>query len=327
MIVNVTVPVREVEIYSNASCDAEFDRFVADLPTFSGNQTLIKLLDDSEQKDINYLKNITFSWITGNSNERIKVLAEQHSFFHSEYLEWFLIIELELFNDYGDERSFYEFVSDEYLKKLSFLLHLTYGTSMTFLPGAIYIDQVYSGRTIALLQHIEFAYEHVEKIGWPSMGRLTFNETLNWFEKHAITLYSRSESPANRALNAFSHLFSYGLFEKHSDYLFWCMLALEALYVEGDTGVNSQFRIKSQLVLGEPQQYKKLISKLYEYRSRLVHGDIDILPRFGFERRSKQDDEYWENVAFATAILIASIRQLIKNDLTRFTFSTKWVVT
>ena len=64
------------------------------------------------------------------------------------------------------------------------------------------------------------------------------------------------------------------------------------------------------------------LGKLYDYRSRLIHGDIDIFPKFYTDYESF-DIEYGDYSDFAVSILIALIRELIEKQKSEFEFELK----
>jgi hypothetical protein len=101
------------------------------------------------------------------------------------------------------------------------------------------------------------------------------------------------------------------------------MLGLETLYARGNQNISEQIRTKVMLVFGEPAEFKKKLGKLYEYRSRLVHGDTDIPAKFSRDFQ-KFSPEYWNYLGFGSSILIASLRTLIHWDILAFQFDLKW---
>ncbi|HYK77932.1 MAG TPA: hypothetical protein VEV16_13220, partial [Daejeonella sp.] len=121
-----------------------------------------------------------------------------------------------------------------------------------------------------------------------------------------------------RALNAFSQMFGKNT-DPNSSFLFWSILGIEALLAEGNNNILNQIKSKCILLFGEPKEFKKKINHLYDYRSRFVHGDINIPPKFFFIDE-KFELEYWEYLNFSISILIALIRKLIRDDKTEFNF-------
>ena len=58
--------------------------------------------------------------------------------------------------------------------------------------------------------------------------------------------------------------------------LAWVLLGLEALYCTGNVGLREQLVAKSELVLGPRVENKKAFGAMYDFRSRLLHGDMDL---------------------------------------------------
>lgn len=303
------------------TCQTEFERFIKELPKFSNDPILIKLLDDNSENKLE-LEKIEFSFIIGNDNPEILELSSKKSAFYIEWIEYFLVIEVTL-NRVYDDPYFYTITANFYLKRLVLLLNLTFATPIVFLRGLVKIKTEYATETDYLMNSFDFAYEHGNNIKWPSIIGLNLEATLNWFIKFNVNLHSSSTSPSGRAINAFSHLFNYELHETDSSHLFWCLLGIESLFAVGTNNISDQIRQKLQIVLGEPREFKRKLNKLYEFRSRLIHGDLNFPPKFSIDHEHFEAG-YWDYVAFATSLLMASLKMLIYNDLDRFEFTYMW---
>ncbi len=107
--------------------------------------------------------------------------------------------------------------------------------------------------------------------------------------------------------------------------LFWCMLGIETLYAKGNQGIGEQIRQKVKTILGEPKEFKKKITKLYEYRSKLIHGDLDFPAKFSDETYDIYDASHLDYLGFAISILLSSIQVLIANDIDKFEFEFVWL--
>ncbi|MES2113094.1 MAG: hypothetical protein V4577_30365 [Bacteroidota bacterium] len=316
----VIVPVRcYEEDINNEICYIEFDRLVLDLPLFNNNTLLITLLDDNEEHRL-ALKGIKFKFYEGENNSFIKKKKKDYPSFITDYIDYFLVIEIEFNHKKHAGDTFY---ADAYLARLGLLITITYGTSIVFLRGIVIEKDLLIGRTSFVQNSIDFAYRHAFTIKWPVLPGLKLIEVLNWLNDYKIKFYSSSKSPASRALNALSHIFNKDLSETDTAHLFWCMLGIEALFSKGSNGISDQIREKIKLVLGEPAEFKKKLTKLYGYRSRLIHGDIDFPAKFSIDHKNFEM-EYWDYTAFATSLLLASIKGLIENNIDHFTFDYQW---
>lgn len=253
-------------------------------------------------------------------------LNEKHPFFHTEWISEYLIIDLKINNEEkyvsDDEFSYCEFIVDDYISRLNFLINLSYSTNVDFLHGVIYSDESkYIGKTEIIASNIMYAYAHSRAMNWPQIKCVKLVDTINWFDKFNLHPNNRSENNLHRAINAFSQLFG-NLRENDSANLFWIMLGIEALLVEGNQNITSQFKEKSIIIFGRPKEYTKKLTKLYEYRSKLVHGSFDIYPKF-YSDYEVFDKEYYDYLEFATSILIALIRELISKQTSSFEFELK----
>ena len=107
--------------------------------------------------------------------------------------------------------------------------------------------------------------------------------------------------------------------------MLWSLVGIEALYTKGEAGLAEQVKHKSQAFLGRQDAYKKEIAKMYDFRSRFVHGDLDF-PGYltpyeseGAERRYQEGLKASNDLA--TAVLVASIQELIRRDCKGLDFS------
>ena len=173
---------------------------------------------------------------------------------------------------------------------------------------------------------LQRSVELTKKIGWPKLDDINFFTAWNWFKKHDKYIDGFINNKTSRAINAFSRIFSFYQFEwDESIILLWSLIGIEALYVEGRTTIMEQVREKIYTLFGEPSSHKKIISDMYNFRSRFVHGDIDF-PGFGFisdalEKYEKYADQQMDTVNIAIAILGSTLQYIIKNDWSGIKFS------
>jgi hypothetical protein len=173
---------------------------------------------------------------------------------------------------------------------------------------------------------LQRAVELTESMGWPKLQTLDFAQVWRWFAEHEGLLDSFSNSAIGRALNAFSRLFEIGTRDEPMQ-LLWALVGIEALYVKGKVALIEQVKGKAQAFLGPQEAYKKKIGKMYEFRSRFVHGDLDFpgLYLLGDAREAveKFDRDLLESIALAVAVLVATLQELIRRDWTGLDYSYK----
>jgi len=67
----------------------------------------------------------------------------------------------------------------------------------------------------------------------------------------------------------------------------------------------------------------KKLTKMCDYRCKLVHGSSEIFPKFKADYGSYHHREYDDYLSFATSALIALMRELIHKNRTSFEFELK----
>lgn len=323
----ITIPIRGSDF---EEAYESYKLFLNELIHFSHNVKLVTLIDVlpvPEKNEIPLIDDIEFSLLCGNAfyNDEPEIISElkgKHSFFHTAYINEYLVIDLTLKHENELPSDYFEYLIDDYLTRLNFLINLSYATNVDFLPGVIYTNtNKFIGKTKVIVSSIMHAYVHANKIRWPKIKNVSLNETINWFHKFDMHPNKRSKCNAHRAINAFSQLFGDIKSDDSSD-LFWVMLGIESLLADGIQSISYQIKEKSNIILGKPIEFTKKLTKLYDYRSRLIHGDFNIFPRF-YKDYGTYEEEYWDYLFFATSILIALIRELIATQKVEFEFELK----
>lgn len=116
--------------------------------------------------------------------------------------------------------------------------------------------------------------ENAQKMKWPPLKSLSIRAVWRWLQKVPGFNNDFGLTKVGRAIAAFTHLFRRRGPTTFGEVLLWALLGLEALYTRGTTELGSQLSAKTQLLLGEQQDFKKAITRMYAYRSRLTHGDV-----------------------------------------------------
>ncbi len=316
----VYIPVRGPEI---EQIYPEYDRFLNDFKNLTDTSLLQKLIDSYEPK-YQQIDKITFEVIYSSrfekkEDKRIKDLSKKHKFFHVKYIEDFLLFDIVFKNEQRETNKYARTTLNFILSRLALLLNLTYATKIDFLTGAIYSDDIkFLGETEMILSSLDYAYEEQLKTKWPKVFGLNLMQTLEWYSSNNLHPDFNSKNKLHRAINSFSYQFS-TLFETDTSILFWTMLGIETLLAEGNTNIINQIKDKTSLILGEPKEFKKRLNKLYNYRSRFVHGDIDFPAKFSSDY-DNFESEYYVYVHFATSILLSLVRTLIIQNKSEFDF-------
>ena len=154
-----------------------------------------------------------------------------------------------------------------------------------------------------------------DKMQWPPLSNLTVKQVLEWSRISHETIDGFDGSSMSRALAAFSRLFE----KKNVDepmQLLWALVGIESIYVRGKAELFQQVKEKSQVLLGPQEAYKKVLSRMYDFRSRFVHGDLGF-PSLSllYDARpevNKYDEGLSEATSVAVCVLAATIQETIQ---------------
>lgn len=167
------------------------------------------------------------------------------------------------------------------------------------------------------------AVNYAKTINFPQIRKIKFEKVLSWINTNQRNGFSKgfSKNPVGRALCALTQVLN--SINDGNMRLVWAMVGLEALYVKGKVSVTEQVKEKIQTLLGKAETHKKKINEMYEHRSRFIHGDIDFpgIHCFDDDEFSDFKNKQWKTADLATAILIATLQEIIIRDWSSLEFS------
>lgn len=152
---------------------------------------------------------------------------------------------------------------------------------------------------------------------WPKFENLGIRKTWNWFITilNPVDIDELSSTDLSRAFNAFSYLYEES---EEINKLFWTMVGIEAIYVKGKEGISQQIKEKGQLFLGEIEEFKKRLTKMYDYRSSFIHGSKNFPSFFHIDDAiysyENFNTELFEILFTAESMLIATIQKIAKEN-------------
>ncbi|MCW3077942.1 MAG: hypothetical protein JWO32_2551 [Bacteroidetes bacterium] len=177
-----------------------------------------------------------------------------------------------------------------------------------------------------LMTSLNYSIEIAKKYKWPQLKELPIKKTLDWLDLQWKAFEVISASRIQRALNAFSYIFHDNANDNSPNDLFHALMGIEAVYVQGNSSIQDQVNLKSQLLLGKRDEFKKTFNELYDYRSRYIHGQLNFINKYFVDDKSDAIDHLlktYEKSAFAIAILIATIQKHVEFDKTEIEFELK----
>ena len=99
---------------------------------------------------------------------------------------------------------------------------------------------------------------------------------------------------------------------------------LETLFVEEHDGISRRLKSRIKLVLGEPATDKKWLTKLYETRSKIVHGAFPVVrPIIGYYAEGlpqQLQDELSLQLDRGFSVIIAVLQDMIVNSSVSYKF-------
>jgi len=209
---------------------------------------------------------------------------------------------------------------------LLLLLNILYPGAISTEQGRVFLDGDEISYTSAFFtEHWFGAVECASKLRWPVFHQTTFTEAWSWLRASQALEEGVGITRLGRAIAALSHLTTDSLQRTSSIELVWILLALEALYTHGRTGLAEQLLGKMEVILGPQVENKKSFSRVYNFRSRLLHGDVDIPLRFtefdGTKRYETFHDSLFQNEELALAVLLATLQWMAKHQVSELDFT------
>ena len=185
---------------------------------------------------------------------------------------------------------------------------------LRFDDGALFADG-HSFAIPSVVSQCEGALEFSLSSDWPERQTAGLQNVFDWYRKLNGTTAGHSNTPIGRATCAFTYLFHPDPSRRALMDLVWSLAGIEALLGEAD---QSRRLITDKLLLlfpegeGSSGEIRKLIRAVYDFRSRMLHGNRNIS-----SRRLEMDDDdlkfkkYVEEESNATNLSILLLSQLI----------------
>lgn len=169
---------------------------------------------------------------------------------------------------------------------------------------------------------IGIAYD--DNIEWPFVKFIKITTVWEYILNKTNILENQSINNIENGLNAFTHLFNNSNESVYN--LFWAMSGIEALYAEGEIGIGYQIDSKAKLFLGEPNENKKVLKKLYSFRSKFLHGSMSIPINSGWIPKNEVDEyhnDFYQMEYLATRLLTSTLQKIVDKNMNSFKFEFK----
>lgn len=211
------------------------------------------------------------------------------------------------------------------INSLLLLCNILRPGSLSAAIGYAFVNHQLSGRMSAFFaEDLFYAVQAAQQLGWPRFSKPTLSQGWKWLRTSDALIDGIGVGRLGRALAAVSHLTSPDLRETSSIGLVWILLGLEALYSRGNIGLKEQLLGKSEALLGPRTENKRAFGNVYDFRSRLLHGDVDLPLRFTeFNAVQKYQDynhDLLRNEDLALAVLLATLQWMVEANTVELNF-------
>jgi hypothetical protein len=154
-----------------------------------------------------------------------------------------------------------------------------------------------------------------------------FGDVQKWISSQSGVFEGYSNSAGSRALNYFTRLFAPKFREDELSDTVWALAGLEALLAEGGRSSIGQLREKLGAIFASSDNVGwllEMVETLYNYRSRMVHGNRQIKSSFRTDDANvdKRFYEEYHSELFAVGILLLLLQHLISSKSSTFRFKT-----
>lgn len=170
-----------------------------------------------------------------------------------------------------------------------------------------------------MLNPFEVVPEIVKKYKWPCLIEISVFEVWKWLLKIPGFEIGETKNKLGRAIGALSYLM--GNFKDSNELaLVWVVIGLESLYGNGEFGLKQQIMEKTESFLGERDAHKRDFGKMYDTRSRLLHGDRNFSYKGFGDLFGKNYKELIDSEGIALAALIGTLQKMCNQDIDELKF-------
>ncbi len=191
-----------------------------------------------------------------------------------------------------------------------------------------FVDRKISRFSRSYVSPIPEVVEHLIENGISPKVFWDYERVVKWIFSQNGLFDGYSDTPASRAVNYFTRLFSPESREDEISNLAWALAGIEALLVESGRSSVGQLKEKLSAIFAKEDALPwimKMVEQTYNYRSRMMHGDRQIRSAFRShesEDNEKRFNEEYYSELFAIGILLPLLQFAIEKNISGFRFRT-----
>lgn len=204
--------------------------------------------------------------------------------------------------------------------------HISTPGALKLRNGVLFINDKFYEEYETLSGFVREAFEHCDIIKYPKIEYISTRELYSKLKMLNVNFKISPTCQLEKALNCLSNVLNPRL--DINEILMYSVIGLETLFVNGEQNIQRQIDEKVQLLLGQLSSHKRIIKNLYNFRSKLFHGEFELKP-YHYYRNELIDDldeidsKLYEACTFSTLILVASIQKMILTGRKELIFKTE----
>jgi hypothetical protein len=158
----------------------------------------------------------------------------------------------------------------------------------------------------------------LEKV-WPKLHQPKLVDVVKWIKKISAFNPPVATTRLQRTFAAFTYVLRHRHMESEGELLFRAMQGLEAFYCDGVGDLRKQLADKTQVWLGLTQSPSNIVGKLYDLRSKYVHGSAAMPYAVSIEDPDEHAPstmrEFYDGVELATRLLVATLQRCVTEQI------------
>ena len=172
--------------------------------------------------------------------------------------------------------------------------------------------------------HLENAWIEAHKWGWPKLVELSLPQTWDWLNKHVTYNLNIAKIAPQKAAFVLLEIAKSDIPFFGANEILLLSQVIEGFLVKETDNIGRLLKNRIELILGTPSSDKNWLSKFYNLRSRIIHGDYPIIrPSYYHEKDEDVNNyisEYFVPIIRSIAVVLSLMQDLIKHSSTEYEF-------
>ena len=171
--------------------------------------------------------------------------------------------------------------------------------------------------------HLESAWMGAREWGWPNLINVSFPQVWNWWDSIGFYELDIAKTAPQKAAFVLLEISSKNKNLGPNEILLISQV-LESFFVDEQSNIGKILKRRLGLVLGQPSSHKNGLSKFYDLRSRIIHGDHPIIRPTHYQELDEDVEnhisEYFTPIDKTLAVILAILQDLIIHSSIEYEF-------